>query len=69
MPFLNIEKERIKNIKKKLKNPKKPTEIIIFTDGFSYSAGSGFIKGIQKNGAGIIAEFNGNPEIEYSDAS
>ena len=69
LPFVTIEKERIKNIKKKLKNPKKPTEIIIFTDGFSYSAGSGFIKGIQKNGAGIIAEFNGNPEIEYSDAS
>ena len=57
LPFVTIEKERIKNIKKKLKNPKRPTEIIIFTDGFSYSAGSGFIKGIQKNGAGIIVEF------------
>ena len=43
-------------------NLKKPTDIIIFTDAFSYSATSGFIKSIQKTGAGIIVGYYGNPK-------
>ena len=42
---------------------KKPTEIIIFTDGFSYSATSFFIKGLQKEGGAIIVGYLGNPNI------
>ena len=41
---------------------KKPTDIIVFTDGYSYSATSGFIKSIQKTGAGIIVGYYGNPK-------
>ena len=43
-------------------NLKKPTDIIVFTDGYSYSATSGFIKSIQKTGAGIIVGYYGNPK-------
>ena len=42
---------------------KKPTDIIIFTDGFSFSAASIFIKGFQKTGGAITVGFNGNPHL------
>ena len=42
---------------------KKPTDIIIFTDGFSFSATSLFIKGFQKTGGAITVGFNGNPQL------
>jgi len=42
---------------------KRPTEIIIFTDGFSFSATSLFIKGFQKTGGAITVGFNGNPKL------
>ena len=42
---------------------KRPTDIIIFTDGFSYSATSLFIKGFQKTGGAITVGFNGNPTL------
>ena len=51
---------------------KKPTDIIIFTDAFSYSAGSGFIKGFQNTGGAILVGYFGNPKIngtEFFDAS
>ena len=44
-------------------NIKRPTDIIIFTDGFSFSATSLFIKGFQKTGGAIIVGFNGNPKL------
>ena len=44
-------------------NLKKPTDIIIFTDGFSFSATSLFIKGFQKTGGAITVGFNGNPQL------
>ena len=50
-----------KNYKKKLR---KPTEIIIFTDGYSYSATSYFIKDIQESGNAILIGYNGNPSEE-----
>ena len=40
---------------------KKPTDIIIFTDSFSYSATSGFIKGFQSTGGAIVVGYYGNP--------
>ena len=44
-------------------NAKRPTDIIIFTDGFSFSATSLFIKGFQKAGGAITVGFNGNPQL------
>ena len=46
--------------KYKFKN-RKPTEIIIFTDGFSFSTTSFFIKDIQESGNAIIVGYNGIP--------
>ena len=42
---------------------KRPTDIIIFTDGFSFSATSIFIKAFQKTGGAITVGFNGNPKL------
>ena len=49
------------------KNLKKPTDIIVFTDGLSFSAASTFIKGLQNIGGAIIVGFAGNPKIEGKD--
>ena len=43
---------------------KNPTDIIIYTDSFCYSACSGFIKAFQNTGGAIIVGFNGNPKIK-----
>ena len=50
---------------------KKPTEIIIFTDGFSFSCASSLITGLQVYGAAIIVGYNSRPGLEkkYFDAS
>ena len=58
------------NLRKKSKNIRKPHEIIIFTDSFSFSATSIFIKGIQSNGGAIIVGYGGNPkQKDYFDSS
>ena len=41
-----------------------PTDIIVFTDGFSYSATSLFIKDLQESGNAIIVGYNGIPNEE-----
>ena len=46
------------------KNIKNPTDIIIFTDSFSFSAGSGFIKGFQNTGGAVTVGYYGNPKIQ-----
>ena len=48
-------------------NLKRPTDIIIFTDSFSYSATCGLIKGFQNTGGAIIVGYFGNPKIEGID--
>jgi hypothetical protein len=48
-------------------NLKKPTEIIIFTDSYSYSATSGFIKGFQNTGGAIVVGYYGNLKINGTD--
>ena len=51
-------------------NLKKPTEIIIFTDSFSYSSTSFFIKGLQETGGAILVGYKGNPKSdEFFEAS
>ena len=44
-------------------NLKKPTDIIIFTDSYSFSAASAFIKGLQNTGGAVIVGYYGNPRI------
>ena len=46
---------------------KKPTDIIIFTDSYSFSATSGLIKGFQNTGSAVTVGFFGNPKIEGTD--
>ena len=43
---------------------RKPTEIIVYTDGFSFSSGSCFTKILSSNGGAIIVGYNGNPKID-----
>ena len=57
-----LEKIRKNNFaKNKLKNP---TDILIYTDSYCFSACSGFIKAFQNTGGAIIVGFNGNPKIK-----
>jgi hypothetical protein len=57
-------RKKIDEIKKTIKNIRKPTEIIVYTDGYSYSATSVFIKGLQEFGGAIIVGYNGNPHLD-----
>ena len=60
----------IENIKKILPTDiRKPSEIIIFTDGFSFSATSDFIKTTYLAGGAIIVGYNGNPNFKTFDSS
>ena len=45
-------KDTINSFKKNLKNPRKPTDIIVFTDGYSYSSTDVFLKYFQYYGGG-----------------
>ena len=53
--------EYFKNVKGKIR---KPNEIIVFTDGYSFSATSLFIKNLQETGNAIIVGYNGIPSKE-----
>ena len=46
---------------------KKRTEIIVFTDGYSFSCTSVFIKGLQVYGSAIIVGYNSKPNISKID--
>ena len=46
---------------------KKPTEILVFTDGYSFSCTSFFIKRLQIYGHGIIIGYNSRPDLTKSD--
>ena len=65
----SIERTHFYNYRKNAKNIRKPTEIIIFTDGFSYSATSSFIKNTQIKGGAIVVGYGGNPNINSFDSS
>ena len=54
--------EEIINYKKKLKNKRKPTDIIVFTDRYSFSAAATFIKYFQYYGGCIAVGYFGNPK-------
>ena len=54
-------REEFNKEKKLLKNKRKPTDILIFTDGYSASSASLFTKSLQNEGGAIIVGYNGNP--------
>ena len=56
------------NFRQNAKNIRKPTEIIIFTDGFSFSSASILIKEMQLNGGAIIVGYDGNPNLKEFDS-
>ena len=51
----------IETARNKMKHKRKPTEILIYTDGYTFSAASLFMQYLQKSGGGIIASYLGNP--------
>ena len=57
-------RKKINLVKYKLKNKRKPTDILVFTDGFSFSSMSLFIKILQYYGGGIVVGYFGNPNIK-----
>ena len=63
-PFAwRVNQTKIEEIKKNFKHKRKPTDIIIMTNSFSYSAASIFLKNVYKSGAGIIIGYDGNPNL------
>ena len=63
-PYIMVEtelREKSRNLRKKMKNKRKPTDIMVFTDGYSFSATSMFIKYLQYYGGGIVVGYFGNP--------
>ena len=58
-----LESIRKKNFENKI-NLKNPTDIIIYTDSYCFSACSGLVKAFQNSGGAIIVGFNGNPTIK-----
>ena len=65
---LNFE-SLIKNNIFKRNKIKKPTEVIVFTDGLSFSATSVFIKNLYYFGGAILVGYGGDPELDSFDAS
>ena len=60
-----MEKKRKEYLK--TNNLRKPTEILIFTDGFTFSCGSIFVRRIQVDGHGILAGYNTRPGLDKKD--
>ena len=57
--FNNVIFKRTKFLLKDYKNKdRKTTNILIFTDGYSFSANSYFIKDLQESGNAIIVGYN-----------
>ena len=66
---MTIDKYNFYDFRENHKNIRKPNEIIIFTDGYSYSATSHFIKQTQLRKGAIIVGYGGDPEETKFDAS
>ena len=56
---------KIEEIRGKMKNKRKPTEILVLTDGYSFSAAGLYIKYLQKMGGAIVAGYYGNPNSNF----
>ena len=60
-PLCKLDKE-FNEQKKALKNKRKPTDILVFTDGALFSESAIFMKYFQFYGSGIVAGYFGNPK-------
>ena len=58
--------DEIEKIRSEMKNKRKPTDIIVFTDGYTLSSAAFFVKYLQNNGGGIVVGYSGNPNIDNS---
>ena len=60
-----ISVEYLKSLRENLleNNNKRPTDILILTDGVSYGNSSNFFKILQNNGGAITASYAGNPRL------
>ena len=58
-------RNQINEFKKILKNPRKPTDVLLLTDGFSFSSGSIVTKSMQYFGGGITVGYFPNPIIDF----
>ena len=65
----SVNRAKLYDLRENTKYIRKPNEIIIFTDGFSYSATSIFIKETQIKGGAIIVGYSGNPNLNNFDSS
>ena len=67
LDFINIFQKQIMEKKRRkylgTNKTKKPTEIIIFTDGFAFSCSSIFIRKMQIHGSAIIVGYNIRPDL------
>jgi len=63
------DKRQFFDFRENAKHIRKPNEIIIFTDGFSFSSTSIFIKETQIMGGAIIVGYSGNPKLTSFDSS
>ena len=54
----------LNEFKRSLKRPRKPTEIIVYTDSFSYSATALLLKYLQYYGGGITVGYFTNPNLD-----
>ena len=52
---------KIEELRLNMTNKRKPTEILILTDGYSFSAAGLYIKYLQKMGGAIVVGYYGNP--------
>ena len=57
-------REHLNKFKSTLKRPRKPTEILVYTDGFSYSATALLLKYLQYHGGAITAGYFTNPNLD-----
>ena len=65
---LNFESNIVENIFKR-NITRKPTDVIVFTDGLSFSSTSVFIKNLYYFGGAILVGYGGDPEVDTFDAS
>ena len=69
-PFIFNGKEfrnKVSSFKRQLKNKRKPTDILVYSDGFTYSAAAIFIKYLQYYGGAITAGYFQNQNLKLNE--
>ena len=69
-PFIFNGKEfrkKVSSFKHQLKNKRKPTDILVYSDGFTYSAAAIFMKYLQYYGGAITAGYFQNQNLKFNE--